>query len=105
MQKIVKITHLGETKEGVSQKTGEAWALTDIDVKWMVESPGRESYEQSCVGTVKGWINDSLVRECISSGREVLVTMYVKVRTWNDRHFTAVDIYLPKDMMFAEKPL
>lgn len=105
MKKLVKITYIGETKEGVSQKTGEPWALTDIDIVWTVESPGQESYEQSCVATVRGWINDNIVREYIAKGKEVLITMYVKVRVWNDRHFTSVEAYLPKEMMFEAKPL
>lgn len=105
MKKIVKITHIGETKEGVSQKTGKEWALTDIDVKWTVEHPGQESYEQSCVGSVRGWVNDAAVRKCIAEETEVTITMYVSVRVWNDKHFTNVEIYLPKEMMFDAKPL
>lgn len=105
MKKKVIITYIGETKEGTSQKTGEPWALTDLDVKWTVEQPGTEDYEQSCTGTVKGYINDSLVRKCIADRTPIVVTMYVSVRVWQDRHFTSVQLYLPKEFMFEEKPL
>ena len=105
MKKKVIITHIGETKEGIGKQSGEPWVLTDIDMKWTVEQPGTESYVQSCVGTVKGYINDSLVRKCIAENTEIMVTMYVSVKVWNDRHFTSVQLYLPKEFMFEEKPL
>lgn len=105
MQKLVKITHIGKTKEGVSQRTGNEWSMTDIDVEWQVEQPGRDSYTQSCVGTVKGIINLDVLNEYKSKGKEILVTMYVNVRVWENRHFTNVEIYLPKDLMLDSKPL
>lgn len=105
MQKLVKVTFIGNPREGVSQKTGNPWSMTDIDIEWQVEQPGRESYTQSCVGTVKGYINLDVLNEYRQKGKEILVTMYVSVRTWENRHFTNVEIYLPKEMMLEAKPL
>lgn len=105
MQKLVKITFVGETKKGVSKNTGKEWALTDVDVKWTEAQPGREPYEQSCVGTVRGWIDKIKAEEYIKQEREILVTMYVKVRMWENRHFTSVELYLPKDFMLEAEPL
>lgn len=99
MQKVVKITHVGETKSGVSQKDGQPWQMTDICIKWLVENPGRESYEQSCVATVRGEINREVLDYYCKNGKEVMITMYVKARAWNDKFFTQVDAYLPKDMV------
>lgn len=105
MQKTVKVTYIGAERSGVSKKTGEEWYMTDIDIRWMVEQPGRDSYEQSCNGTVKGVINRDVLSKYCDEGREILVTMYVNVRTWENRHFTNVDIYLPKELMLEAKPL
>lgn len=105
MKKLVTITHIGEMKEGVSQKTGNKWYLTDIDVEWTVEQPGTESYQQSCVGTVSGIINMDALGEVMKIKRPILVTMYVGVRIWQGRHFTNVDIKLPKEYLLDEKPL
>lgn len=99
MQKLVKITHIGATKTGISQKTGNEWSLTDIDVTWTVEQPGRDSYTQSCCGMVNGKVNTEVLNQYYAMGKEILITMYVGVRVWNDRHFTNVDIYLPKELM------
>lgn len=105
MQKLVKVTYVGNAREGVSQKTGKEWSMTDIDVEWTVEQPGTEPYKQSCVGTVRGYINLDVLNEYKEKGKEILVTMYVQVRTWENRHFTNVEIYLPKEMMLEAKPL
>lgn len=105
MQKTVVVTHIGETREGVSKTTGKEWTLTNIDIKWMVEAPGRESYEQSCNATVEGIINRDVLSQYCAQGKEILVTMYVKVRVWENRHYTDVRVYLPKELMLDAKPL
>lgn len=105
MQKRVIVTFIDAVKKGVSKKTGEPYALTNIDVEWTVEQPGVEPYTQSCNGTVRGWINRDMLSEACQKKKPILVTMYVSVRTWENRHFTQVDIYLPKEYMLEAEPI
>lgn len=104
MEKLVKITHIGEPKRG-TRSDGTDWQMTDIDVEWTIAQPGRESYSQACVGTVSGFVNMNAVEKLRQEGKEILVTMYVDVRVWNNRHFTNVKLYLPKEYMLEAAPL
>lgn len=105
MQKVVKIRHIGETKKGVSQTTGQDWALTDVVVQWTVAQPGTEPYTQECLGTVRGWINRDVVQQYLREGTEITVTVYFGTRLWNNKVFNKIDIYLPKSMMLEAEPL
>lgn len=105
MQKVVKLAYVGETKTGVSQKDGKPWQLTDIGIEWVVETPGRESYTQSCVATVRGEVNRDVLDYYYKQGKEIMVTMYTSIREWNGKHFTQVDCYLPKEMLNEVVPL
>lgn len=102
MQKVVKIVWIGETRKGVSQKTGNEWEMTDIGVEWKVEQPGMETYTQSCVGSVHDHVNKDVLTKYKNDGKEILVTMYTNIRYYNEKAFTNVNIYLPKAM--SEEP-
>lgn len=104
MEKLARVKKMAETREVASKTTGEMVGYTDIIIEWTVAQPGRESYEQSCACTVRGWINRDALANVIATNKEVLVTIYTKAREWNDKFFTAVDCYLPKEYMLDAKP-
>lgn len=98
MQKLAKI--LGYTfKEGVSGKTGEPYRINEVHVKWQEQPTGAQPYDQEMVMSVMGFINDTNIQHNIVMGTPVSITFYVGVRSWNDRKFTDIKGYLPKDMM------
>lgn len=105
MERLVKIVHIGATKEGVSKSTGKEWSMTDVGIEWKVEKPGAETYSQSLAGSVSGYVNREALLKCQSDGREVLVTYYTKIRMWEGKVFNDVKIYLPKEFMLEAKPL
>lgn len=104
MEKLVKLIKVAESREIASKTTGEVMCFTDMAVEWTVSQPGRENYTQSCACTVKGWLNREAINKLVSDGREILVTMYVNYREWNQKLFTTVDAYIPKEYLLDSKP-
>lgn len=99
MEKSVRIIAIGDTREFQSARTGEKIIRTDIAVEWKVEQPGRETYTQSCVASVKGQLNRPVLEQLKIEERQFVATMYVNAREYNGRYFTNVDMYIPKEYM------
>lgn len=98
MQKLATI--IGYTyKEGVSQKDGKPWRINDVHVRWQEQPAGAQPYDQEMVMSVMGYINETHIQHDIAMKSQVSITFYVGVRMWQDRKFTEIRGYLPKDMM------
>lgn len=65
-----QIMNVLETRNGVSQKTGRAWEITDLVVKWMDVSPTGNPYQQQVQCRFMDPINREMAENAASIGTE-----------------------------------
>ena len=99
MKRLAIITKLGETRTGISQKTGEMWEMNDVVVEWEESEPNCQSYKQSLVLSVSGKIDTEKMKSYIEGKIQTSITFYLDVREYNGKYFNGVRGYLPNDLM------
>lgn len=99
MRRLAKILSMGETRTGISQKTGEPWAMTDVVIEWSEQEPNCQPYDQSAVISVPNLLDVDEVQKVINARMEVAVTFYMEKREWNGKYFNNIRGFLPKDLI------
>lgn len=85
-----QILQVLETRKGVSQKTGRAWEITDLVIKWMDVSPTGNPYQQQLQCRFMDPINIELARNAASIGTEFDFFVNFQTDTYQNKVYNNV---------------
>lgn len=91
-----KITAYMPPKSGVNS-SGKQWTMQDVVVTWEEESRTHTFFNQNCIATLSGKVNQDMLHALIDKGTTIVVRIYFDVRIYNDRIFASNRAYLPDE--------
>lgn len=95
MQKEVTITAFTEPRSGL--KDNREWTMQDVAVTWKEENYNHEMFDQTCLFTVSGKVDQEKLKKALEEGMVLRCRMYFSIRTFNERLFPANRMYLPEE--------
>lgn len=97
MKRPVTIIKIGETRKGISQRTGQEWERTDVEVTWTDHGQNGEEFDQAMVVQLNGKLNEDRFKVAISQRETVEARIYFSLSASNGRSFNNIRAYLPND--------
>lgn len=99
----ITIEKVYPSRRGTS-KAGNAYCMTDMQVKFLHKEAGRDAETHTVVATVSGELDAELVSSAVANKKVLTCGIYFDAREWaEDRAQTTCRIYLPEG--YTIKPL
>lgn len=103
MKRLIKILGFGEEREVTSTKDGSKMYFRDVSFEWQEQDSGMQPHTMELVGSVSGRLNADMLAISQQNASEVEATFYCNIRTYNNKHYNSVRLYLPKLYSLSEK--
>ena len=106
MKRTIKILKIGESRSGVSQKTGNEWKITEIDIAWYEQDRYGELHEQSAHVQLHGDYKKEHLQYHIDNKTEFPDTgLFFALSAFEGRSFNNIRCNLNKEAVANIPPL